>query len=192
MNYLAHLYFSDLTPNSCVGQLLPDCMPVRQLPTNAPEELLTFARLHQHIDRFTDQHPDVVALRQTFEPPYRRFAGVLIDVFFDHVLAKTWTAHHRQQLPEFAQGVYGALRGYTGPENERLRALRLAMIEHQWLPHYATRAGMNSALTSLDRRSRFTTPLAQAVDLLETHEARITDTFSQFFPELKASIRTNG
>lgn len=189
MNYLAHLYFSDLTPNSCVGQLLPDCMPIRRLPADAPQELLDFAHLHQHIDRFTDHHPEVVALRHSFAPPYRRFAGVLIDVFFDHELANRWTAHHHQPLPEFAQAVYSALRGYTGPENERLRALRLAMIEHQWLPNYATRTGMNRALKSLDRRSRFTTPLGQAVDLLETHRAQITDTFSRFFPDLRASIQ---
>lgn len=188
MNYLAHLYFSDLTPDSCVGQLLPDCMPPARLPASASDELRRHAALHQHIDRFTDHHPAVLALRRQFEPPYRRFAGVLIDVFFDHYLARHWACHADLPLPDFAQQVYGALGHYNGPENDRLRGLRLALIQHQWLPGYGTRTGMDRALCNLDRRSRFNTPLATAVNLLDTHGSRIEDTFEQFFPELTVSV----
>lgn len=188
MNYLAHLYFSDLTPDSCVGQLLPDCMPPRQLPDDVSAQLQRHVMLHQHIDHYTDNHPIVMSLRRQFEPPYRRFAGVLIDVFFDHYLARHWTHFHPQRLPDFAHQVYVALDAYEGPENPRLNQLRTALITHQWLPGYATREGMDRALRNLDRRSRFNTPLATGVELLDTMEEPLRNAFLSFFPELRDSV----
>lgn len=188
MNYLAHLYFSDLTPDSCVGQLLPDCMPPRQLPDGCSEELLRHAALHQHIDRFTDQHAIVVALRHDFRPPFRRFAGVLIDVFFDHYLALHWRHYHDLPLATFSQQVYQALEGYEGPENHRLNRLRQALITRQWLPGYATREGIDRALNSLDRRSRFNTPLPEGILLLDHMHERLERDFQQFFPALIDSV----
>lgn len=188
MNYLAHLYFSNLTPDSCVGQLLPDCMPLRGLPPEASAELLHYAQLHQHIDRFTDHHPVVIELRHSFLPPYRRFAGVLVDVFFDYVLARQWSDLHWLTLPEFADQVYAQLGAYKGPENDRLKALRQALLRRQWIPNYATREGIDGALRHLDQRSRFETPLAHSVALLETYDTQISASFERFFPDLKASV----
>lgn len=188
MNYLAHLYFSDLTPDSCVGQLLPDCMAPRQLPDSVSDELARHIALHQFIDRFTDQHPDVLALKAQFQPPYRRFAGVLIDVFFDHVLAREWQQWHAQPIEMFAHQVYGALADYQGPENDRLNALRHALLSHRWLPGYAYPLGVERALQGLDRRSRFKTPLAEAHQLLPDMYPEIATRFSSFFPELRAAV----
>lgn len=188
MNYLAHLYFSDLTPDSCVGQLLPDCMPPRQLPADSSNELQQHAELHRHIDRFTDQHPIVTALRQDFQPPFRRFAGVFIDVFFDHYLARHWQHYHHLSLPGFSQQVYDALAAYEGPENARLRQLRQALIARQWLPGYATREGIARALGNLDRRSRFQTPLNRGIELLDQMDDRLDSDFQQFFPALMDSV----
>lgn len=188
MNYLAHLYFSDLTPNSCVGQLLPDCMPPRALPELINPELALHIHLHQFIDRFTDTHPEVIALRARFEPPYRRFAGVLIDVFFDHVLAREWARWHDQTIERFAHQVYEALALYSGPENERLQSLRQALITHRWLPGYAYPLGMQRALEGLNRRSRFNTPLAHAHTLLPTLYPELTERFASFFPALQEAV----
>lgn len=189
MNYLAHLYFSDLTPDGCVGQLLPDCMPPRQLPESATATLRQHVHLHQVIDRFTDHHDQVLALRRSFEPPFRRFSGVILDVLFDHILARTWSDWHDTPLDAFSAQVYTALAAYRGPENERLRSLRLALVQHRWLPGYGTREGMARALSSLDRRSRFNTPLATAVQVLDQRHDDISAVFSQFFPQLQAEVR---
>lgn len=190
MNYLAHLYFSELTPDSCAGQLLPDCMPPRQLPESASAELRHHVDLHLTIDRLTDSHPAVQALRRSLPPPYRRFGGVILDVFFDHCLARSWSQWCTQPLPEFAEGVYAALADYDGPENERLRMLRMALIRRRWLPGYATREGMAGALGSLDRRSRFHTPLAEAPVLLDTHGHQVDQVFAELFPSLREAVAT--
>ncbi len=188
MNYLAHLYFSDLTPESCVGQLLPDCMaPLRVLPEASPE-LAEHIRLHQIIDHFTDNYPAIVALKREFQPPFRRFAGILLDVRFDQSLARNWASLHEQPLEEFEQAVYRALAAYDGPENDRLRGLRLALVERQWLSDYRHDYAIQRALTSLDRRSRFTTPLANSLEELKRLERPIEDTFNRFFPDLQAHV----
>src|SRR5690554_4594827 len=189
MNYLAHLYFSDLTPDSCVGQLLPDCMPPRALPELINPELALHIQLHQFIDRFTDSHPEVVALRQRFEPPYRRFAGVLIDVFFAHVLTHDWSDWHHQPIEAFSTQVYAGLGPSDGPENERLSVRRRALLEHRWLPGYAYPLGMQRALEGLNRRSRFNTPLAQAHTLLPQLYPELAERFGRFFPQLCAAVQ---
>lgn len=191
MNYLAHLYFSALTPDSCVGQLLPDCMPPARLPAEASAELRRHVELHRVIDHFTDSHPEVQALRRSLQPPYRRFGGVILDVFFDHYLARDWPRWHSQPLPDFAAAVYTALADYRGPENKRLQHLRQALITHRWLPGYATREGMARALGNLDRRSRFRTPLAEAVELLDSRGEDVAAVFERFFPDLQAAVRAH-
>ncbi len=189
MNYLAHLYFSELTPDSCVGQLLPDCMPPARLPTEVSAELRHHVELHRVIDHVTDNHSEVQALRRSLQPPYRRFGGVILDVFFDHYLARNWSHWHPRPLPDFAADVYAALADYTGPENERLRQLRQALIRRRWLPGYATREGMARALSNLDRRSRFRTPLAESVELLDSRGEEVAAVFRTFFPDLQAEVQ---
>lgn len=195
MNYLAHLYFSDLTPESCVGQLLPDCMPPHQVLTDASPTLAEHIRLHQAIDRYTDHYPAVVDLRRQFQPPYRRFAGILLDVRFDQSLARDWQQYHSAPLASFEQAVYRALADYYGPENDRLRQLRRALVRRQWLGEYQHDSGVQRALTSLDRRSRFYTPLADAAAELTRLDNVIEETFRGFFPALRnqvAQLRHSG
>lgn len=191
MNYLAHLYFSDLTPESCAGQLLPDCMAPPEVLPHASPELASHIRLHQAIDQFTDHHPHVVALKREFQPPFRRFAGILLDVRFDQSLARQWSRWHHLSLESFGHAVYDALAAYHGPENDRLRRLRLALIQHQWLCDYRHDVGIQRALSSLDRRSRFRTPLAEAQGELKRLDSQIEQTFNTFFPDLQAHVSAN-
>ncbi|MCH8550950.1 MAG: acyl carrier protein phosphodiesterase [Natronospirillum sp.] len=173
-----------------MGQLLPDCMPPKQLPEGVSDELRHHVDLHLTIDRLTDSHPAVQALRRSLPPPYRRFGGVILDVFFDHCLARNWSQWSAQPLPEFAEGVYTALAAYNGPENERLKMLRTALVQRRWLPGYATREGMARALESLDRRSRFRTPLAEAPVLLDSHGHQVDQVFADLFPALRAAVNS--
>ncbi|MDN5863131.1 MAG: ACP phosphodiesterase, partial [Salinisphaera sp.] len=109
MNYLAHLYLAQRTGTSAAGALLGDFVRGR-LAGGLPADVETGIRLHRRVDTYTDSHPEVVAARRSFDPPLRRYAGILIDLYFDHILACRWPQWHPDPLPEFAADCAAKLR----------------------------------------------------------------------------------
>lgn len=109
MNYLAHIYLSGENPDIQVGGLLGDFI---KGPLNGtyPALVETGIRLHRTIDSTTDSRPDFQACLATLPAPWRRFGGILLDVYFDHLLASRWPGFHRDSLEEFCALFYSHLQ----------------------------------------------------------------------------------
>ncbi len=118
MNYLAHLHLGGPQPAQLLGSLYGDFVKGR-LQGQWPGEIERAIQLHRRIDAFTDSHPLVHAAKRRFPLERRRFAGVLLDVFFDHCLARDWNDYADEPLPQFVERVYGTLRT-ASPLPERL------------------------------------------------------------------------
>ncbi len=89
MNYLAHFFLAENTPESLLGNLLGDF--VKGSAVNLyPQEIIKGIYLHRKVDSYTDSHAIVRSSKSLVCSQRRRFAGVLIDVFYDHFLAKNW------------------------------------------------------------------------------------------------------
>lgn len=101
MNFLAHLWLTDRAGLPLAGAILGDVLR-GTLPDDMPEALARSVQLHRRVDAETDRHPRVVAARETFAPGARRYAGIVLDLLFDHVLAQDWPAYCAQDLPAFA------------------------------------------------------------------------------------------
>ena len=109
MNYLAHLLLADDEDEARVGQVLADFVDARSI-VKLPRGIQAGIRAHQAIDVFSDGHPAFGAARRRLRPPYRRYAGVLIDMYFDHYLAANWVRHGSgEPLAEFAASCYEVL-----------------------------------------------------------------------------------
>lgn len=105
MNWLAHLYLSEANPQFRVGNLLPDLASAAQL-AGLGESFQRGIRCHREIDRFTDAHPRFKSCMSRFPPPYRRYGGVLTDIYFDHFLARDWLEYSGVSLNSFIDEVY--------------------------------------------------------------------------------------
>ena len=105
MNWLAHLYLSEPDARFRIGNLLPDLAPGTEL-LDLPEPFQKGIRCHRRIDAFTDTHPRVLACVRRFPPPYRRYGGVLTDIYFDHFLARDWEKYSAIPLPDFLNDFY--------------------------------------------------------------------------------------
>jgi acyl carrier protein phosphodiesterase len=163
VNWLAHLILSDPSPTFRIGNLLPDMLPWSELRA-MPAEYQGGIECHRLIDRFADTHPVFRRSMGRIEAPFRRYAGVLIDVFYDHFLA------HREDLPEAA---------YT----------RLMQVwEGNWLGSYAQISGVRRALRGIGKRFRKPVPLGEATIQLVLHEEALGTDFAEFFPELCAYL----
>src|SRR3954454_21954788 len=107
MNWLAHVYLSEPRVEFQLGNLLADIVK-RPERTEFGDDFVRGAERHRAIDAFTDAHPVVRRSRARISAPYRRFSGVLVDIFYDHLLASTWNRYADVSLETFTAEFYSA------------------------------------------------------------------------------------
>ncbi|TLU66790.1 DUF479 domain-containing protein [Thalassotalea litorea] len=188
MNYLAHLYLAKTNRDSLTGNLMGDfCqgLDIKQLP------LAVQLGIHNHrsIDRFTDSHPKVRALKSCLPPQLQRFSGIISDVVFDHFLALQWQQFSDKNFLEFRQHSYQKLaQGYPlMPEKMQIMVER--MISQDWLSGYQDFANVDRALQGIGRRMRFANPLDAAIAPVQARYELYRASFECFFPQLIAHVQ---
>lgn len=191
MNWLAHLYLSPPDPAFRIGNLLPDILPPASLDAlsrTLPSAFQRGIEQHRRIDSYTDTHPVVRAGIQRLEPAFRRFGGILCDVYYDHFLARYWTDYSSDPLPAFAAGVYESFdhfRPLLPPDaTGRLDSIRAADL----LSSYQTLPGIAVALARIGSRFRRPVDLAAAMPDFEQHYDSLLAGFRTFFPELHSHV----
>ena len=143
MNFLAHLWLTDRAGLPLAGAILGDVLR-GPLPGHMPEPLARSVRLHRAVDARTDRHPHVVAARAEFAPGARRYAGIVLDLLFDHALALDWAAFSDRPLRDFAEHAgrevargadWFAHAGDPAPEAGRFSDLLLSYAAPQGIEH---------------------------------------------------------
>ena len=178
MNYLAHLYLAGDSPRALVGSLAADFVKGR-VPEDQNDEVRRAILLHRQIDGFTDRHPIHAESRRRVAPPRRRYAGVLVDLFYDHFLAAEWSRYSAVPLEQYCARVYAVLIEHAALLPPRLQARLPVMAAEDWLGSYATFAGIDRALRGLSRRVRRENPLAGGVEELAASYDLFRDDFVQ-------------
>ncbi len=187
MNWLAHLYLSEPTAAFRLGNLLPDLVSATSLAT-FPAEFQPGIERHRDIDRFTDTHPIFRQSIRRLPPEFRRYGGVLIDMFYDHILAREWGLMATQPLPEFAAEVYASIRPHlTGlPPDARYRLTSMCVNDR--LCSYREVAGIAEALARIGEHFRRPVRLAPAAEYLERAYDQFRADFREFFPQLMVQV----
>ncbi len=192
MNYLAHAFLSCYSPEAVIGALLGDFVKGPAADRHPPA-VRAAIQLHRAIDHYTDEHPIVRASRALVTPARRRFAGVLVDVFYDHFLARDFARYSATPLEDFTQQVYEVLARQRETYPERLQRVLPRMIAGDWLASYAGLEAVDAALNGIARRLR-RFPRAQvlttAVEELEREYRSFEQHFHAFFPELLRFVET--
>lgn len=182
MNYLAHVFLAHETPESMVGNLLADYV---RGPLDAyPEGVIAGIHNHRAVDACTDRHPRVVEARSLFTPPLRRYAGIILDVFWDHCLTIRWEDHADEPLAEFANRVYRLLDAYAGELPPAFATLRERLITLDLLLAYRELEGVDRALWRISQRLKRENPLAKGGGPLRLHYDTLLIHFDAFFPDL--------
>jgi acyl carrier protein phosphodiesterase len=184
MNYLAHALLSSHSPAAIVGGMLGDFVK-GAIPAHYDKEVREAILTHRAIDRFTDAHELTRAGRTLVSPARRRFAGILLDVFYDHFLARHWTRYSHEPLDVFTARVYAALWSPRAQFPARLQHILPYMMAEDWLASYAELESVEAALRGIARRlQRFprAAVLHDAVEELEHNYAAFERNFLEFFP----------
>jgi acyl carrier protein phosphodiesterase len=151
VNFLAHLWLADGAQAAPAGAILGDVLR-GALPGDMDPELARSVRLHRRIDADTDRHPRVQAARRRFGPGARRYSGILLDLLYDHALARQWPQFSGEPLPEFAermaQAVEREARWFTPGMAPRAGPFTALLLS------YATVEGFELAVQRTARRLR--------------------------------------
>jgi acyl carrier protein phosphodiesterase len=183
MNYLAHLRLAHRDRYSIIGNLMGDFR--RHLNGRVlPAAVLGGIANHQRVDKFTDSHPEVLGLKRCFSRKRRRYAGIILDMAFDHFLAVHWDNYSTEPREMFIDYSYSCLAGGKELMPARMQDTVNYMIREDWLGSYQDLSGIDIAINRLSRRIRFENQLEGAVKEIELNYDLIGSGFRIFFPSL--------
>ncbi len=184
MNYLAHLCLTEDVPERVVGNLIGDFVKGAPEHRFAPG-IVEGIRLHRAIDRFTDNHPCVQRALARIDPPRRRYAGIAVDMAFDHFLARDWMAADPEGFERARQRAYALLLAHRDEAPVRARPVIEAMVRDDWWASYARLDGITFALSRMSRRLSRPNGLAEtAADIEHSYDALASD-FAAFWPTIR-------
>ncbi len=189
MNYLAHVFLAADSPEAVVGAMLGDFVK-GAAKNNYPPIIQYNIELHRSIDSYTDAHPIVRAAKPFIAPERRRFAGILLDIFYDHYLAKHWTTFSDVELSAFTANVYAALREHQAHLPDKLQRMVPFMVAEDWLGSYRQVEWIELTLQRMARRVRRSESLATGITELHDNYTQFESDFLEFFPDLLRFVRT--
>jgi acyl carrier protein phosphodiesterase len=158
LNFLAHALLAGDSPSLIVGGVVGDWIK-GSLPGTLPDDLAQGVALHRAIDHYAESHPAFNRSRSRISTERRRYAGVLVDVFYDHLLAENWAAIHHQPLHEYCTAVYGMIEDRLNDLPASAHPALKLMTQQDWLTSYAQIEGIADVLARMSRRARQPNPL---------------------------------
>jgi len=189
MNHLAHVFLAPDTPEARVGSILGDfCRGISV--ADLPGDVQRGVEHHLSVDSYTDRHPQVCASRRLFSPQRRRFAGVALDILYDHYLLKHWHRFTDVDQDGFIRMIYRELpeHEYLMPEPMRRVTRRIAMDD--WFGHYRDLDNIGYALDRVAARIRFPNRFDGIIEEIEGHSEELESRFLWFFQDLQRDAST--
>ncbi|PKP09131.1 MAG: DUF479 domain-containing protein [Bacteroidetes bacterium HGW-Bacteroidetes-4] len=188
MNVLAHLYLSRTIDESMLGNFMGDFVKGNQLNLY-PESIRQGIILHRQIDSITDRHDSHKQSRDRFREKYRLHSGIVVDIIYDHFLARHWETYHHETLHDFAQQVYAYIKQNDSRLPERLKEMAGFMIRNNWLELYATSKGIEWVLSGMAHRTSVPNEVAFAMAVLKKDYKQLNNEFEMVFTTLNDSLR---
>ncbi|MGZ4035887.1 MAG: acyl carrier protein phosphodiesterase [Bacteroidia bacterium] len=187
MNFLSHLYLSGNSEGLIVGNFIADAVKGSAF-NNFPEDIQKGILLHRKIDTFTDAHPVVELSKQRLRNKYKKYSGVIVDIYYDHFLAVNWHEYSSENFDRYIQNIYTLIK-----ENEQYLPAKSAMftrymLEHNILSAYAKLEGIELVLRGMSRRATFESNMEKSIDDLKEHYDLFENEFKLFFPELQQFV----
>lgn len=184
MNFLAHLYLSKNNKNILIGNFIADAVKGKKYK-EYPKEIQTGILLHREIDNYTDNHPVVKKSKRRLNERYKHYDGVIIDILYDHFLAKNWNNYSEIPLDVYAENIYNLLNGHLETFPDKIQYMLPYMIEYNWLVSYSSVAGIGLVLEGMNRRTKGVSKMDLAIEDLKKYYNEFEVDFTSFFKELQ-------
>ena len=183
MNFLAHIYLSGNNEAVTIGNFIADGIRGKKY-LKYPRDIQTGILLHRQIDTFTDAHKTVRLSTKRLHKNYGHYSGVIVDILYDHFLAKNWSKYCNLPLAEYVDNFYESLENNFEILPKRIQKLMPYMIADNWLLSYASIEGITKVLEGMNRRTQNRSQMNLAVNELQECYNEFEDEFTCFFDEL--------
>ena len=183
MNYLAHIFLSGIDDEILVGNFIGDYVKGRDYENFSPK-IRKGILLHRHIDSFTDTHKIVQQSMRYFAPKYRFYSGIIIDVLYDHFLAKNWQRFSPEPLDEFKENVFDILKHYYSILPERVQFFIPSFIKNDWINTYSSIEGIITVFYRMSLRTSLPNEIDFAREIIHKYYIQLESEFLTYFPDL--------
>lgn len=183
MNFLAHIYLSGNDDLLKVGNFMADSIKGKAYK-KYPNKIQQGIILHRKIDSFTDAHPTVYTSAHRLFPKYGHYSSVIIDVLYDHFLAKNWQVYHKQALENYIQDFYALLDKHFDVLPKNVQKFYPIMVSQNWLLSYQSLEGLEQILWQMNGRVKTAVHLDQSVREIKRDYKLFEAEFTSFFDEM--------
>lgn len=183
MNFLAHLKLSNDVDDLMIGNFIADSVRKVEYQHFKPG-VIAGIELHHKIDFFTDHHPIVEQSKERLRPRHHKYSGVVVDILYDHYLARKFSSYHNTPLPEFAKGAYSLFHNRWSELPPGVQHMLPFMEANNWLVNYGEREGLERVFSGMSRRANFKNEMGNAVDDLFDNYHLFEQEFDEYFPLL--------
>ncbi|AUC14618.1 ACP phosphodiesterase [Tenacibaculum sp. SZ-18] len=183
MNFLAHLYLSPNNHHIMLGNFIADHIRGNKFK-HLTEDIQKGIYLHRSIDTFTDSNEIVRISKRRLHERYGHYDGVIIDIFYDHFLAKNWENYSQIPLDIYTKSIYHYLESQKEILPETTKELLPYMIQYDWLYNYQFIDGIQQVMNGMNRRTKGKSQMNLAVEDLELHYNELENDFQTFMFEL--------
>ena len=185
MNFLAHIYLSGDNTGITIGNFMADGIKGKDYKKYS-KDIQIGILLHREIDTFTDAHPTVRKSTKRLHKKYGHYSGVIVDILYDHFLAKNWNTYSDVPLDDYINCFYDSLEANFNILELRVQKMMPFMIANNWLLSYASIDGITKVLDGMNRRTKNRSQMNLAVNELEEFYSEFENEFTSFFKELMA------
>jgi acyl carrier protein phosphodiesterase len=188
MNFLAHIYLSGENELLKIGNFMADSVKgndYEKFETEIKKGIL----LHRHIDSFTDAHPIYRKSKHRLHEKYGHYSGVIMDISYDHFLAKNWGKYSNEKLEDYATDFYQLLQDNYKILTDRAKGMLPYMIGRNWLVSYASIEGLEMILFQMDYRTKHRAHMQEAIVEIQGFYTEFESEFFAFFEELQLSCQ---
>lgn len=183
MNFLAHIYLSGNDEGLIIGNFIADSIKGSKY-TAYPLSIQRGILLHRAIDFFTDSHPIVRASTKRLHKHHSHYSGVIVDMFYDHFLAKNWKDYSEEPLETYISSFYEMIQFNYEILPARVQRMIPHMVSNNWLLSYRTMDGIAHILWQMNQRAKGKAKMDLAILDLEMHYDTFEKEFTHFFVEL--------
>lgn len=183
MNFLAHIYLSGESDDVKFGNFIGDYVKGADYNNYSPE-VRKGILLHRAIDSFTDSHPVVRRSKLRFANAYHKYAGVIVDILYDHILAINWNQFYPEELTWYTERFYYLVESRFNQLPKGMQGFITSLLKNDWLMAYSTTQGIERVLKGMSLKTSLPDETEFAMNLLHNQNDQITEEFFEFFPDL--------
>ncbi|MDN3676558.1 acyl carrier protein phosphodiesterase [Flavobacterium paronense] len=184
MNFLAHIYLSGDNDLVKIGNFMADSIRGHSYDIY-PMEIQKGILLHRSIDSFTDMHPIYRQSKHRLHKKYGHYSGVIMDIFYDHFLAKNWSTYSDVKLEVYADTFYHLLKEHYEILTDKVKSMIPYMFARNWLVSYATIDGLQMIMFHMDHRTKNRVDMHESMVELQQFYSEFEQEFTLFFEELR-------